>query len=206
MVWLDPNKTKAWRKEYNPKYYQANREILRKKQKEYYEKTKQMHSERRKRNYDPIKRKERTIREREKSSLLGKLWRLKNKEHIENYRKQFERTPERIAYHKEWNRKNPKRSKGSTYPLELEIAMNNVRMRDNNTCQWQGCGLSFKNGYPIHVHHIFPRNEYPELQLIEQYMLCYCWNHHYMWHKYRGDSYTRILKPRNLENLRIKHE
>lgn len=65
--------------------------------------------------------------------------------------------------------------------------MNNVRVRDKNICQWQNCGLTHKEA-PIHVHHIFPRSEYPEFELIEQYMICYCLNHHGLWHRYRGDK------------------
>ena len=197
MVWLDPEKTRAWRKDYNPKYYKENREILRQKQKEYYEKTKHIHAERKKRNYDPIKRKERTIREKERSSILSKLWRERNKERRKIYEQEFEKRPERIAYRKQWRKENP-RSKCSSYPLELEIAMNNVRIRDKNTCQWFNCNLTHREA-PIDVHHIFPRSEYPELELIEKYMLCYCLNHHVMFHQFRGDKVWQLLASRRFE-------
>jgi len=77
--------------------------------------------------------------------------------------------------------------------------MNNVRKRDNNTCQWQGCGLTHKQA-PVEVNHIFPKSEYPELQLVEQYMICYCLNHHVVWHLYRGDTKAVNLMLSKMKN------
>jgi len=96
-----------------------------------------------------------------------------------------------------WKKNNPRSANHGSY--ELQDAMNNVRVRDNNTCQWQGCGLTFREA-PIHVHHIFPKSEYPDYELVEQYMICYCLNHHWMWHKYRGDNYAKLLSYANRDN------
>ena len=92
--------------------------------------------------------------------------------------------------HRVWRYANPRSSR--KYSYDLQDAMNNVRIRDNNTCQWYGCGLTFRQ-VPIHVHHIFPRSEYPELELVEQYMICFCLNHHALWHIYRGDYYGKMI-------------
>lgn len=97
-----------------------------------------------------------------------------------------------------WRKENP-RSYGIA-DLELQYAMNRVRLRDNNTCKWYGCGLTFRQA-PIHVHHIFPRNEYPDLELIEKYMICYCANHHALFHRFRGDWYSEMINPRYQEGL-----
>ena len=59
--------------------------------------------------------------------------------------------------------------------------------------QWYGCGLTNKEAI-IHVHHIFPRKEYPELASVEQYMICYCWEHHNLWHKKRRDVVKHIAE------------
>lgn len=93
-------------------------------------------------------------------------------------------------------RNNPKSNRRASY--DLQDSMNNVRIRDKNTCQWQGCGLTFRE-VPIHVHHIFPRNEYPNLELIEQYMVCYCANHHGLFHRARGDPYSEMIPARYQE-------
>lgn len=193
MVWLDPEKTREWRKDYNPKYYKNNRKLLREKQSEYYKKNKEVLQQKRKQKYDPLKRRENYLKNRDKNLVRVKEWRYKNAEYVKQYRKEFEATPERKAYRKQWQKANPKKSHGGTYPLELEIAMNSARLRDKNTCQWQGCGLTVRDA-PIHVHHIFPRSEHPELQLEPWNMICYCLNHHYMWHMYRGDKCANILK------------
>lgn len=79
--------------------------------------------------------------------------------------------------------------------LELQFAMNRVRLRDNNTCQWYGCGLQHKIT-EVHVHHIFPRSEYPELELIESYMICYCAEHHAQFHAARGDHYHKLIRDK----------
>ena len=110
----------------------------------------------------------------EKRYLKNKRWREKNPD-----------------YQNKWRKNNPRSS--NKYSHDLQDAMNNVRQRDKNTCQWFGCGLTFRQA-PIQVHHIFPRKEYPDLELVEQYMICYCMNHHWLWHKYRGDEYAKLLK------------
>lgn len=180
--------------EYNKKYYAKNKEQLLKNNSEYYKNNKEIlalkNKQWRENNQDKIQKY--NEENRMKRRLQAKEYRLKNKEKIKAYRKEFESRPERIAYRKKWNRENPK-SRCSSYPLELEISMNNVRKRDNNTCQWYGCGLKAREGIPIDVHHIFPRSEYPELELVEEYMLCYCLNHHVMFHKYRGDQVWQFL-------------
>ena len=107
----------------------------------------------------------------------------------------YQRSQKGKQINKLWHKNNP-RSHSSSYSLELELVMNNVRKRDKNTCKWQNCGLTFREA-PIHVHHIFPRSEYPELELIEQYMICYCANHHGLWHRFRGDPYSELISQRN---------
>jgi hypothetical protein len=85
--------------------------------------------------------------------------------------------------------------------LQEYVAMMNVRLRDKNHCKWYGCNKSIRN---IHVHHIFPRSEYPELREIERYMICYCDQHHKKWHDARGDvigffvSEPSHTSPRNV--------
>jgi len=91
---------------------------------------------------------------------------------------------------RKWHQDNPKSSRRLS--LNLQEVMWKVRKRDKNTCRWSGCGLSHRESI-IHVHHIFPRKEYPELQLIEKYMICYCANHHGLWHRYRGDPYANLI-------------
>jgi hypothetical protein len=72
----------------------------------------------------------------------------------------------------------------------LESIMNKViRKRDKNTCKWYGCGKKTT----IQVHHIFPQSEYPELKYVEQYMICYCKEHHKLWHYKRGDRCYSFL-------------
>jgi len=90
---------------------------------------------------------------------------------------------------KKWSQKNPRSHTISTSgdTIELQIAMNNVRKRDNNKCKWANCDKDNFNS-SIHVHHIYPRSEYPELSLYEPYMICYCKEHHSEWHKCRGDA------------------
>lgn len=62
-------------------------------------------------------------------------------------------------YSRNWKRNNP--VSHSYNDIKLSISMNSVRKRDNNACQWLNCKKILRN---IHVHHIFPRSEYPELQ------------------------------------------
>lgn len=211
--WYQDNKTKKqdylkkWRSEtqYNKKYYAANKEKLSQYHKEYHERNREILIKKMKENYDPVKRKVDYLKNREENLLRVKEWRLKNADHLKQYQKEFEQRPERKAYHKKWNDANPRKSHGGSYSLDLEIAMNNVRIRDNNTCQWQGCGLTHKKGFPIHVHHIFPRSEYPGLQLEEKYLICYCANHHYIWHRFRGDQAAHFLKT-DLESIQYLEE
>ena len=124
----------------------------------------------------------------------------KNKTRIAEYSKQHSQLPEVKARRNELARKrersNPHSNRGAE--IQLQNAMNNVRRRDKNTCQWQGCGLTYRQA-PIHVHHIFPRSEYPELELVEQYLICFCANHHALWHRYRGDPYSEMISPRYQE-------
>lgn len=105
--------------------------------------------------------------------------------------KRFERSPKRIIYRRKWQRENPRSSTG--YPLEVRIAMENVRKRDNNTCKWFGCGKTWREA-SIHVHHIFPKKEYPDLILEERFMICYCQEHHALWHEKRNDTYARFVR------------
>lgn len=86
--------------------------------------------------------------------------------------------------------------------MDLQDAMNNVRVRDKNACQWQNCKLTFREA-TINVHHIFPRSEYPELELIEKYMICYCAGHHGKWHEVRGDSYSKLIICQNSNGVEI---
>jgi len=103
-------------------------------------------------------------------------------------------------YNKKYSKNNPKAS--TSYTLEDQEAINNVKKRDKNTCQWFNCGLTHRQA-EIHVHHIFPRSKYPELELIEQYMICYCAFHHGLWHKYRRDQYANlILSHSHKDNLK----
>lgn len=118
----------------------------------------------------------------------------KNKDKIAEYTKRHNQIPEVKTRRNELarirRRNNPTSNRSGS--IELQITMNNVRRRDNNTCMWQGCGLSFKQA-PIHVHHIFPRSKYPELELVERFMICYCANHHGLWHMYKGDNYHHFI-------------
>ena len=126
----------------------------------------------------------------------------KNKERISAYNKTHSQIPEVKARRNETSRirrrEHPQSNRGGT--IELQIAMNNVRIRDGNSCQWQDCGLTFRDT-PIHVHHIFPRSEYPDYEEIEQYMICYCANHHGLWHRYRGDNYSEMI-PAQYQEVR----
>jgi hypothetical protein len=100
------------------------------------------------------------------------------------------------------NKLNPRSNRSASY--DLQDAMNNVRKRDNQTCQWQGCGLTFRQA-PIHVHHIFPKSEYPDWELVEQYLICYCGNHHAYWHRMRGDPYHNMIYA-SLEYMKANPE
>lgn len=99
----------------------------------------------------------------------------------------------RRIYDRRWRMENPRSARYGSY--ELQDAMNSVRRRDDNTCQWYRCGLKHK-ATKIHVHHIFPRAEHPELELVEQYMICYCAEHHAQFHAARGDSYSAFISSK----------
>jgi len=118
---------------------------------------------------------------------------LKNREKKKTYslNYHYEHREEKINYMREYGKNNPRSSR--QYPLELQIIMNEVRVRDKNTCKWYGCGLTNRDA-PIHVNHIFPKSEYPELMYEKRFMICYCLNHHVMFHYYRGDGYDKILQ------------
>lgn len=139
---------------------------------------------------------------------------IKRREQRLKYFAKEDNMKKRIEYLKEYNqrphvkaraaeksrirrRNNPQSNRRGS--IDLQLAMNNVRKRDHNTCQWQGCGLTFRQS-PIHVHHIFPRSEYPDFELIEQYMICYCANHHGLWHRMRGDKYSEMIPARYQED------
>jgi len=110
-----------------------------------------------------------------------------------NYQRQKLLNPEKKRERdRKWKKENPR--SGNHVSYELQEAMLNVRIRDKNTCQWAKCGLTNKEAR-IDVHHIFPKNEYPDLELVEQYMICYCSFHHRSWHKSRGDSYAEMIHP-----------
>jgi len=102
-----------------------------------------------------------------------------------------------------WKKNNPRSHCRDSF--EVQMAMNRVRLRDNNTCQWYGCGLKHK-ATQIHVHHIFPRSEYPDLELVEQYMICYCIEHHAQFHAARGDIYSKLILPNYQERKIIDYE
>lgn len=145
-------------------------------------------------------------RERNNESLkqYKKEWQLKNKERLKIKSKMYyiNNKEKHSKYSKEWYQKNKYKialksrnegRSGKHVSNDLYLAMLNVRIRDNNTCQWFGCGLKHKVT-EVHVHHIFPRSEYPELELIEQYMICYCAEHHAQFHAARGDYYHKLIK------------
>lgn len=133
-----------------------------------------------------------------------KNWNQNNNEKLKKYQKKYDDIHKKERrekdkrfrlthpnYQHEWRKNNPRSS--PSYSIELQESMNNVRKRDKNTCQWQNCKLTNRDAV-IHVHHIFPRKEYPTLELIEQYMICYCAGHHGKWHEVRGDAVARLFK------------
>ena len=169
------------------KCYQKNKDIYKEKNREYYQK-----------NKESIKEKTRkwSLENPERVRQNKKKWNEINFQHVKQLKITWvlNNKQANVEYKREWAKANP-RSGNSKDSIELQIAMNNVRKRDNNTCQWYGCNLTHRQA-PIHVHHIFPRSEYPELELIEQYMICYCANHHGLWHRYRGDYYANLILSR----------
>jgi len=102
-----------------------------------------------------------------------------NKHSLEYYYKNRERL---LQYNREYLKKYPRSS--PELPYDIREAMNRVKKKQNNTCQWYECGLTNRETI-IQVHHIFPQKEHPDLATNEQYMICYCWEHHNLWHKKR---------------------
>ena len=201
-------------KKYYRNYCLKNKERIKIRSKEYYLKNKKRILEKSHKNYENNKKRYfvYTKKWRKENPIRLRLNRKKNyqkrKEHFKQkahkiYYKDLEKSrayqrqwywknrDKRIQANQQYTRNHP-RSHSHTYSPQLEIAMNNVRKRDKNTCQWYNCKLTYRNA-PIHVHHIFPRSEYPELQYEEQDMICYCANHHELFHRYRGDKYSTFV-------------
>ena len=112
---------------------------------------------------------------------------------IEKARKWQTINPKRYKENKRrWKKNNPRSIKHKNDIL-MVLNMNNVRKRDNNTCKWHECRLTYKKT-TIHVHHIFPQSEYPQYKYEEKYMICYCKKHHQKWHESRNDPYWRLIK------------
>lgn len=138
--------------------------------------------------YNMVHREERRAYQRVRSKTQSEKDR-KHKHYLDHKEEYIKRA-------KVWKKNNPVST--HRYGLELYLAMNLVRKRDNNTCKWGGCGKSYKQT-KIHVHHIFPKNEYTELVYETRYMICYCTKHHRMFHKSRGDKYYRWLEEKPVE-------
>lgn len=182
-------KAKKYQKIYNKK--PENKERIKKYEKIYHKKPEVKERQKLYRLKPKNKERQKLYNNRPEFKEQQRLY--EQKPNVKERHRLYNNKPETKKRNREWKRNNPK--SGSCYDMELQDAMNNVRIRDKNTCQWQRCNLTFKQT-TIHVHHIFPRNEYPELELIEQYMICYCNFHHGLWHKYRGDSYYEIISAR----------
>jgi len=106
---------------------------------------------------------------------------------VNHYIKLPKEKARRNNYMQIWKKKTGRFSTFGT--IELQKVMAKVRLRDKNTCQWQNCSKTDN----IHVHHIFPRSEYPHLELEPKYMISYCREHHYIWHQHRGDPAGAFL-------------
>jgi len=202
---LDRLRHKEKRKQHRKEY--DNKPESKSKQREYKKKYKLKDPER----FKMLKKKDDAIyhqKHKERIVIHNKQYQkgfyIKNRERILAYGKKHRQLPHVKARRNElvriWRKNNP-RSNRSFYP-ELQDAMNNVRRRDDNTCQWYGCGLKHK-ATQIHVHHIFPRSEYPDLELIEQYMICYCAEHHAQFHAARGDICSKLISPKTQEEERL---
>ena len=198
--WRINNKERV--KTYRKQYHDKNRDNINNHKKEYRKNNIELIKEQRKKDskkrWQKIKNSERNkIKRREQH----KKYYQKNKVKILAYGKIYSKLPHVRQRTNELarirNRANPRSNRRGS--IDLQLAMNNVRKRDHNTCQWQGCGLNFRQS-PIHVHHIFPRSEYPDFELVEQYMICYCANHHGLWHRMRGDKYSEMIPARYQED------
>ena len=153
-------------------------------------------------------------------------WNKKNPERAKARYKRHEKTPARKAYRKKWSQnkyatnpefrekvlaqnadwreKNPR--SGAGYTIEEQFAMNQRRKMDKNQCQWQVldantkksriCGIKHSRSNSIHVNHIFSRSKYPELRANPKYMICYCVEHHSLWHFAKKDSFAVWIKSK----------
>ena len=199
----NPEKFKKTSKEYYYKNQEKQKKYSREKYKNRTEEEKIKQNKQRMlryyKNIEKEKQKMRIYYERNKGrqKIKNKIYRENNKELIKKRRKE-DYNKHKDSYIKRatiYRKNNPRSS--LKYSLELQLSMNNVRKRDKNKCQWFGCNKNWKDG-EIHVNHIFPRNEYPEYELVEQYMICYCKYHHALFHKARGDiKEYKLLRPKN---------
>lgn len=142
----------------------------------------------------------------------SKEWDANNPEKRKEINKKHEQKPERKAYKRmkdmEYYHKNPEKylarmekyrkenpRSGAGLPYEEVESMMETRIRFKNTCKWYACGLTSKET-SIHVHHIFPKEEYPELACISKYQITYCKKHHAEFHRARGDKYWKWILGR----------
>ena len=219
MTWYSKNKEHAlqWQREYRKKKHEQILENRRRYDKENHDRLLELKRQWKNNNPDKYKKQKKKddhnywLKNKTNQTFIEKekqrhsLYHQQNKEKRLLYGKIYRQKPEvkerRRLLERIRNKNNPRSNRGGT--IELQLAMNNVRKRDHNTCKWYGCGLTFRQA-PIHVHHIFPRAEYPELELIESYMICYCANHHGLWHRMRGDKYSEwIGSKREIDNLTL---
>lgn len=141
----------------------------------WYEKNREKQSKSSKKRYEEKK---------DEISLYQKQYYIENKQKvIERVRKYYEDNKEYInTYKRMYLKTHPQVGVG--FSPELRRAMRRVRKRDENKCKWYNCKSNSDNAV-IQVNHIFPRIDYPELQLIENYMISYCVKHHLHWHYMR---------------------
>ena len=71
--------------------------------------------------------------------------------------------------------KRGKPMKKKREPPALTRAKREVRIRDNYTCQYPGCGYYSKH---IDVHHKSKRSQRPDLKFDPSHMICLCRKHH----------------------------
>lgn len=130
----------------------------------------------------------------------SKSWDLKNPERRKEINNKHNSTPERIAYQKAWNKEHPRSFTG--YAYETRLAMNEKRYIKDNTCQWYGCGLTFRE-VPIHVHHILPKSEYPEYETELWNLILYCGKHHLAFHVARNDPCVPLLRSQVEREMKL---